>query len=216
MSNPNFPFFILSGDFRSGCTSTFTSTHIPLSIIAIMDELTDWIARKFTLTSKEDGDIDIGSDSIGSGTEGEKFVVVGRVVSNKIYLVHSLQQNIERILRSVRGFRFQDLGENHFMLRFNHRLDRTHALEGCPWLLDRHALLLALIPPNGNPYTVDVEEMMIIVRLNNIPGFLHNPEMARKICAKFGRVIEAIPPRGDIYQPFIRVKVQMNISELLL
>lgn len=69
------------------------------------------------------------------------FDLVGRVVSEKTYSTHSVQSNIERLLRSVKGFQFNSLGENRFTLSFNHPLDRNHALDGCPWLLDRCAIL---------------------------------------------------------------------------
>lgn len=216
LSNPNILFASITDIFRSGRPTTFTAVQTPHPIIVIMEDLSEALARQFSLTAKEDGEVDVGSGSMGSEAVGETFDVVGRVVSEKIYSAHTLQQNLERLLRSVRGFRFQELGENRFVLRFNHRLDSTHALEGCPWLLDRNALLLAMIPPEGNPETLVLDEMNIVVRLNDIPRFCRNPETARKLCANFGSVLEVLPPKGEVYQSFIRVKVQVIISEPLL
>lgn len=113
----------------------------------------------------------------------------------------------------MRGFHYQDLGENLFILHFNHPLDRTHAMEGCPWLLDRHALLLALIPPDVTPEAMVLTEMNIVVRLNDVPVSHRNPDMARKLCAMIGSVLEVIPPKGEYYQAYIQVKVQIDISE---
>lgn len=157
----------------------------------------------------------IGRIGVTSGS-GITYDLVGRVVSEKPYSAHTLHQNIDRLLRSVRGFNFQDLGENRFVLKFNHPLDRTHALEGCPWLLDRHAMVFSLVPDNANSETMPLDLMKIVVRLHNIPGSLRTSDMASKLCAQLGKVEEVFLPKGDFFHAYIRVRVEVNITEPLL
>lgn len=95
--------------------------------------------------------------------------LVGRVVSQKIFSGHSLKMNINRLIHPVRGFAFQDLGDNTVVLRFNHKLDCTLALEGSPWLIDRCALVLALLEDGIDPGSVVVNLMQIIVRVHDLP-----------------------------------------------
>lgn len=121
--------------------------------------------------------------------------------------------NIERLLRPVRGFQLQRLNDNCFILKFNYKLDRTHALEGSPWLLDRCALLLSLIPSEANPETMALDLMNIVVRLHNIPAGLRNPDMTGRLCEKMGTVLEVIPPKGDTYQVYMRVRMQIMITK---
>lgn len=181
-----------------------------------MDDLSETMARNLSLTSKEDSDIDVGIGEAGITETEATFDLVGKVVAEKPYSAHALQQNIARLLRLVRGFHLQVLGENRFVLQFNHQLDRTHTLEGCPWLLDRNALLLSLIPEGADPENIELTMMHVVVRLQNIPRPLRNPEIGRSLGAKLGLVEDLFVQKGGFYQGYIRVRVQLNISEPLL
>lgn len=183
--------------------------------MANMDELAESRARNFSLTSKEEGDVDVGSGSEGFHSGLATYDVVGRVVTERKYQAHTLQQNIDRVLRPVRGFRLQMVGDYRFVLQFNHPLDRTHALEGCPWLIDRCALLLTPIMEEDNPETMALDSMNIVVRLHNIPGAHRNTEVARKICSRIRETLEVIPHKGGFYQTYFRVRVSINITEPL-
>lgn len=98
-------------------------------------------------------------------------------------------------------------------MKFNHRLDRTYALEGCPWLLDKNALLVSLISEDTSPEEMVLESMNIVVRLHKIPMIYRKAEFASRQCATMGKVLEVIPPKGSSYQDYIRVRVQLQISE---
>lgn len=160
-----------------------------------MEDLSDLLANSVSLTSKEEVEIAVGGDATGSDGDDVTFDVVGRIASEKNYSSHTIQSNIERLLRPVKGVRFQFLEENRFILHFYHPLDRTHALEGSPWLIQGNALLLALITPNEDPEKMHINNMNIIVRLSNIPRQLRKPEVARKLCANIGTIVEVIPPK---------------------
>lgn len=181
-----------------------------------MADISELMANTFHLTSKEEADV----DGVGGSTEAEGEVVtfdlLGCVLSEKTFSSHTLQSNIERILRPVMGLGFESLGDNRFILRFNHSLDRTHAMEGCPWLLDRCAMLLGFLPPEGNPETIELRVMTIVVRLANIPVGYRNPEVARRLCTNFDKILEIIPPKGEFAHNYIRARVQVNITEPLL
>lgn len=115
----------------------------------------------------------------------------------------------------MKGFQFKSMGENRFILQFNHPLDRTHAMEGCTWLLDRCTLLLSLIPLEANPGTMELNMMTIVMRLTNIPMAFRKPDIARRLYAKLGNIVEVIPPKGDFVQTYLRVNVEINIFEPL-
>lgn len=194
-------FYLFLPLFRSEGSLDSTCTLITSSIIASMEDLANMLANNFHLTGKEDDEVD-GVDNLEEGSTDEPtFDLVGRVVSEKTYSSYTLQSNIERLLRSVKGFQFNSLGENKFTLSFNHPFDHTHALEGYLWLLDRSALLLSRIPEGANPEMMDLNTITIAVRLVNIPQPYRKPKIAQRLCAKFGAVVEVIPPRGTSCKP---------------
>lgn len=203
--------FLFRSDFHSATTCAFW-TRI---IIASMEDLAALLANNVSLTSKENYEVDVGGEGLETDGTGVTYDLVGRVVTDKPYSGHTLQSNIERLLRSVKGFLFQSLGENRFVLQFYHPLDRTHALEGCPWLVDRNALLLSIIPEGANPETMDLNLMNIVVRLSNIPMGFRKTEVAKRLCSNLGTVMEVLPAKGGYAPAFTRVRVQIDISEPL-
>lgn len=172
------------------------------------------MANSFHLTSKEDREVDVGDGGSDEHVEEQTtFDLVGRVVAEKSFSGHTLKSNIGRLLHPVMGLQFPSFGDNHILLQFNHPLDRTHAMKGSPWLIDRCAMLLSKISPDANMETMPLNMMSIVVRLSNIPFGHRNPAVARSLCASLGVVDEVIPPKGDGPQSYVRVRVQINITE---
>lgn len=102
-----------------------------------MEDLSASLARCFTTRPGEEDEIPVDDKPAPVSYGPTPIPVVGRVVSQKVLSGLSLKINITRLLQSVRGFAFQDVGDNKFVLKFNHKLDCTHALEGSPCLVDR-------------------------------------------------------------------------------
>lgn len=84
----------------------------------------------------------LDDDPVPPTPKAESCNLVVRVISEKVFSGLSLKMNIGRLIWHVRGFSFQDLGENKFVLWFNHKLDCGIALEGSPWLINRCAMQL--------------------------------------------------------------------------
>lgn len=82
-------------------------------------------------------------------------------------------------------------------------------------MLDPNALLLSLIPEDSSPEVMVLDAMNIMVKLNNIPMAYRNPEVTSRLCAAMGMVVEVIPPKGQYYHEYVRVKVQIQIFEPL-
>lgn len=55
----------------------------------------------------------------------------------------------------------------------------------------------------------------IIVQLNNVPVAHRNPEVERRLCARSGEVLEVNPPKWGFYQPVVKVRNNIIISEPL-
>lgn len=80
------------------------------------------------------------------------------------------------------GVHLKEVATNRFTIHFNHKLDYSQALEGTPWLVDKHALLHLPYNGEGDPKELPINMIPIVVRLNNIPSPYRNPEVAEKLC----------------------------------
>lgn len=141
------------------------------------------------------------------------YNLVGRVVSQKAFSGLALKMNISRLLQPVRGLTFQDLGSNRFVLHFEHHLDREHAMEGSPWLVDRCAMLLLPLEEGTDPQTVEVNLMTIVVRLHNIPPNLQSDRVIHQIGSSLGGFVERVRSKRDEFMDFVRIRVRVDATK---
>lgn len=114
--------------FFLGFIARVSSTSPPLQNLifrstSTMDDLAESLTKCFSTRPAEKEEIPVEDDAIPPLVLDGGFSLVGRVVSQKIFSGHSLRMNISRLIQPFRGFWFQDLGENQFVLRFNHKRD---------------------------------------------------------------------------------------------
>lgn len=91
-----------------------------INSLCSMDGLSERLARCFTARQAEEGEIHVDDDPISVANTAGSYSLIGRVASQKIFSRLSLKMNITRLLQPVTGLTFQDLGQNRFILKFNH------------------------------------------------------------------------------------------------
>ncbi|PIN24649.1 hypothetical protein CDL12_02612 [Handroanthus impetiginosus] len=98
-----------------------------------------------------------------------KHMLIGRVVTQKAYSMVVLRANLMRfiVLQPVKGMEVRQVGIDNLLLVFEHALEKSHALLGYPWIMDKHAVILSEILED--PTSVELIWMPIIVHLLNIP-----------------------------------------------
>lgn len=185
-----------------------------ISLVA-MEDLAKDFARCFTTRQAEEEEIPVDDDPIPFPTKHGSHNLIGRVVSQKIFSGLSLKMNIIRLLLPVRGFTFQDLGHNRFILKFNHPLDLELAMEGSPWLIDRWALLLQPWDKDRDTLQTEVNLMTIVVRVHNIPTPNQTEKVVERIGVSLGDFVGHVTSKRDEFQDFVRIKVILDVTKAL-
>lgn len=111
-----------------------------------MDHLSKSLARQISLKQGEDVLIAADPSLAVPDSTDHALYLVGRVVIDKELSLNALRANIRRLLNPVKGVDIRPLGSNKVLLKFDHPLDRKHALDGCPWAVERTPYFL-------NPWT---------------------------------------------------------------
>lgn len=164
-----------------------------------MEGLVESFAKCFTTRPGEEEEIPVDDEPVTGQVQGGVRNLVSRVVSQKIFSGHSLKMNIDRLIHPVRGFTFQDLGDNKFVLRFNHKMDCALALEGSPWLIDRCAMVLSPLEEGVDPGSMEVNLMQIVVRLYHLLLHIGTDRVVEQIRESLGSFI------GRVVGPWVRV-----------
>lgn len=183
--------------------------------LSLRDNLADTLASKFSLT---DGETDlVAADPafrVHPTVANDPFFI-GRVITDKDLYINFIFPNVMRLLHTVKGAAIKSISTNVFVIKFNHALDRTKALGGCPWVLDRHALILEPIDPSTKPKNQDLTFLPIVARVMNLSLPNRSLQVARLIGNSLGGFVETPSKEDSFYTPYFLIKVKGALAHVL-
>ncbi|KAL0360874.1 UNVERIFIED_CONTAM: hypothetical protein Sradi_3771900 [Sesamum radiatum] len=117
------------------------------------------------------------------------------------------------MLNPVKGLELRRLEERRFLIRFNHIIDHSHALEGCLWSFEKNTLILSGIEKNENPMNVDLDWCEFLVHIHDLLLSKMNFGIASLIgntLSKF-RDME-MEDSGRAWGSLLRMRVALNVT----
>lgn len=172
------------------------------------------LARQITLKHGEDELLAADPSHAAPRTNDHSLSLVGRVVIDRELSINSIRANVRRLLNPVKGVDIKGLGPNMVVMHFAHPLDRKHALGGCPWAIDRHALLLEPLDPAIKPEHHKLTHMPIMIRVLQLSVSNRSESIARLIGNSLGTFLEIPKSTPNHYLPYFRFKIAVDISNL--
>lgn len=141
--------------------------------------------------------------------------LIGRVVTTRDLSANYIRANVTRLLRPVKGIELKILSDNMCVIKFEHPLDRKKALKGCPWVLDKYALILEPIDPikKHNEYTLKL--LPIMVRVQQLSLANRSEHVARIIGNNLGGFVEVPKGQDGFYTPYFRFQVTVDVTKPL-
>lgn len=164
-----------------------------------MDQLTDNLANMLDLTSGETDLLAANPAQAIQLSNDQELSLIGRVVTNRDLSATFIRANVTRLLRPVKGFDLKALLENMFVIKFEHMLDRKKALKGCPWVLDKYALILEPINPNKKHDDHQLTHLPIMVRVMQLSLANRSEHVVQLIGNSLGRFVEVPKSQEDLY-----------------
>ncbi|RYQ93635.1 hypothetical protein Ahy_B09g099894 [Arachis hypogaea] len=109
-----------------------------------------------------------------------------------------------------------NMGKNSYLFNFKNE-DDVKCYEEGPWRLDRHMLSLQWWRPELSFEEVSYNSLAIWIQVHALPLEKLNKNIAEKIGASLGRVLEVEDPYvdGNLLRKFLRVRVEVNALEPL-
>ncbi|KAL0325207.1 UNVERIFIED_CONTAM: hypothetical protein Sradi_5090000 [Sesamum radiatum] len=135
--------------------------------------------------------LEISSAGEIGNTENDAFLLVGRLLTPRTFRYDVMSSTLSTLLRPARGMDVRLVGDNRFLLRFNHMVDRDRALMGCPWTFDRNLVILQSVSEDENPLEVDLNWCQFYVHVHDLPLRLMTREAAEDIGYRLGQELTA-------------------------
>lgn len=81
-------------------------------------------------------------------TSKQDLLLIVRVIVGRDLSFTYIKNNVLRLLHLVKGAELKLIESNTFMVKFKYPLDPKKTSGGCPWVLDKYALLIEPIDPS--------------------------------------------------------------------
>lgn len=180
-----------------------------------MDQLLDSLASKFTLADGEDNLVAANPSMAAKPSSQHDLSLVGRVITDKDLSINFIRANALRLLQPVKGAAIKSIATNMFVIKFEHPLDRKKAMGGCPWTLDKHAMILEPINPDKKPEDHELTRLPIVVRVAQLSLANRLPSVAQLIGNHLGSFVEIPKETDSFYTPYFRVKILVDVNKPL-
>ncbi|KAK4415214.1 hypothetical protein Salat_2628600 [Sesamum alatum] len=85
-----------------------------------------------------------------------RFTLVGRVLTKRSYNFEALKDVLARIISPGRGMTARKIEGERFTVDFTHQVDVKRAIEGGPWVFDKHLVILNDVKEGERPRDVEL------------------------------------------------------------
>ncbi|KAL0329322.1 UNVERIFIED_CONTAM: hypothetical protein Sradi_4918900 [Sesamum radiatum] len=159
-----------------------------------------------------DGDVDelvIPNGLWRSESAAHQLCLVGRLLSGRVVNFEGMCASIHSTILSIKCMDIKQLLVDRILIRFNHVIDRSRALEGCPWSFEKNVLVLSSATENKNPMQVNLNwpwlkapipnklQPRITSRINNHTQFAKESEQVEKGNLNIPKVPHGEPQNRD-------------------
>ncbi|KAE8806516.1 hypothetical protein D1007_17329 [Hordeum vulgare] len=142
---------------------------------------------------------------------------VGKVLApNKLHI-----QTISAAMRPAwgnpKGLVINPAGDNLFIAEFSTKADRDRVMEGSPWAVGRHAVLMKKYETDVQPQMVVFDRLAIWARILALSNRLMNSQRGTAIASPIGLVTKVESDAlGRCWGGYMRLRVEVKVDEPLL
>ncbi|CAN6287729.1 unnamed protein product [Urochloa humidicola] len=176
------------------------------------------LLEKLNLTQIE-GEVAALSDDDEEDAAVVEWAVIGKVLSPTTVHITTTEGAMRPAWGNPYGLRLRTAGEkteNLFIAEFSCLEDKMRALNGSPWIVGKHAVVLREYDETLKPSDVSFARMEMWVHIINLPFGWMNVKRATRAAELIGEVIKVdAGADGKISGAYARVRVAIEIDKPL-
>lgn len=130
------------------------------------------LLQNLRLTAEEEELAAISDDEEGEERMVTEFALMGKVLSPVVLHVSTIKGAMRPAWGNPPGLEIRSVGEkgqNLFVAEFVHSQDMIRVLEGSPWMVGKHAVILQAYDETLRPSEIVFDKMELWVRILNLP-----------------------------------------------
>ncbi|KAM0917640.1 hypothetical protein ACQ4PT_009125 [Festuca glaucescens] len=180
------------------------------------EEAVDSMMGRLNILADEVDVVEMSDDEDVPVAAPVKWSLIGKVLSPAVTHIQSIRAAMKPAWGNPKGLKCRPVADNIFIADFANKEDMERALEGTPWMVGRHAVLLQELDPRIRPSDVRFDTMLIWVRILNLPFEWMNNTKGLKIAKLLDKNYKLdVDENGDADGCFLRVRADIPIAKPL-
>ncbi|RLM70087.1 uncharacterized protein C2845_PM17G09350 [Panicum miliaceum] len=175
------------------------------------------LLEKMNLTHDE-GDFAAFSDDDKEGKDVREWALIGKVLSPLALHITTITNAMRPAWGNPYGFTLRSVGEkveNLFIAGFGCQEDKLKALNGSPWMVGKHVVILQEYDETLKPSDICFSRMEMWVHILNLPLGRMNVKRGTRAAELIGEVIRVDAGEdGKISGEFVRARVLLILINL--
>ncbi|XBH92868.1 hypothetical protein VPH35_083911 [Triticum aestivum] len=114
--------------------------------------------------------------------------LMGKVLSPTVLHTNTISSAMRPAWGNPKGLLIHPVGDNLFVAEFINKMDRDRVLEGSPWMVGKHVVLLKFFDPNVHPLQVEFKTLSIWARIMALPLRLMKAKPGMEFVKPIGRI----------------------------
>ncbi|KAM0931352.1 hypothetical protein ACQ4PT_000394 [Festuca glaucescens] len=180
------------------------------------EEAVDSMMGRLNILADEVDVVEMSDDKDVPVAAPVKWSLIGKVLSPAVTHIQSIRAAMKPAWGNPKGLKCRPVVDNIFITDFANKGDMERALEGTPWMVGRHAVLLQELDPRIRPSDVRFDTMLIWVRILNLPFEWMNNTKGLKIAKLLDKNCKLdVDENGDANGCYLRVRADILIAKPL-
>jgi hypothetical protein len=142
---------------------------------------------------------------------------VGKVLAPNVLHIQTISAAMRPAWGNPKGLNLNPAGDNLFVAEFGSKMDRDRIMEGSPWTIGRHAVLMKKYDSDVLPKDVVFDRLAIWARILALPNRMMTAERGMIIAEPIGLVKKVESDAlGRCWGGYMRLRVEISVKEPLM
>ncbi|KAL9686402.1 hypothetical protein QQ045_023860 [Rhodiola kirilowii] len=136
------------------------------------------------------------------------------LATGKSFNITALASSLKKAWIMETGVRFEEIGGNMAVARFEKQEDMEYVLDGGPWWFGNQGIVMKRWEMGKRPELLDLSKIEIWIQIHNLPLEIMRDEIASGFATMMvGRICKKVKEHSDVLKrKFMRYKVEVDIN----
>jgi hypothetical protein len=185
-------------------------------VLFIMDDLTH-LWKNFTLTEDESCAMEASVQGLHHIVDRGKTCLVGKLLADRLIGKNAIRSTLIKGWRPAGNTSFTNLGDNLFLIEFEHFWDKDLVLEGRPWVFEGNLFSVEEFNGTVAPSSLEFDKVLFWVRMFQLPLSCMSETMGVQLGRSVGQVVEVETEEDGVgWGEYLRVRIRVDLSKPLV